>query len=393
MVYCDGSNDIFLIDLAGHNIGWEIPATLATLPHLNQRTIDHNYLSGDIPDSIKNLPVLNVLQNDPRENVPEVSLALLDTLDLSNNSLTGNIPSSLANLAALVTLSLGSNQIEGSIAPEIAQLTNLQKLNLGSNMLSGTIPSSLGNLQKLTTRVLSVNQFSGPLPPALKSLNFTTLKLDDNCVPGKVPLGGNNVVYNGCVTAVPTTKTTAIKPAAYTPKPVEFFPKSMSKYVTKPASPPTPNIYGINGDVQNAICDAASQARNSHCLGICVVQCVGEPYNAWKYLACSGGRVCKKVGRSNICVLPNTSTPATTILPYIQKTTTPTLPQATSGYVAPVPTTTQTTPIGSDKCFDYSMNGPFVPSTGPDLYGPNGDAEGVPCDTEGQLLPDLQMVA
>ncbi|KAJ3333076.1 hypothetical protein HDU76_011617 [Blyttiomyces sp. JEL0837] len=267
--------------------------------------------------------------------------------------------------------------------------TYVSAWDLGSNMLSGNVPSSLGNLQKLATLVLSNNKFSGPLPPALQSNNFTVLKLDGNCVNGQVPLGGSNVASNGCATAKPTTTNT--KPT-YTPsKTVDCFPKSMSKYVTKPTSLSTPNVYGIHGDARNATCDPALQARNTHCLGICVVQCVGEPYNAWKYLACSGGRVCKKIGRFHFCLLPS-SNPVTTTLAKIQQTSTPTLPQPTLNYIAPVPTTTentapvyQPTPVVSEKCYDYSVNGPFVPSTGPTLYGPDGDAEGATCDTKGQV--------
>ncbi|KAJ3333081.1 hypothetical protein HDU76_011622, partial [Blyttiomyces sp. JEL0837] len=192
-------------------------------------------------------------------------------------------------------------------------------------------------------------------------------KLDGNCVNGKVPLGGNNLVFNGCATVKPTT--TNIKPTYTPPKTVDCFPKSMSKYITKPTSLSTPNIYGIYGDARNATCDPALQSRNTHCLGICVVQCVGERYNAWKYMTCSGGRVCKK------------------------QTLTPTLPEPTYNYVIPVPTTADNTPlyqptvtpIASDKCFDYSINEPFIPSTGLNLYKPNADAEGAPCDTEGQV--------
>ncbi|KAJ3333073.1 hypothetical protein HDU76_011614 [Blyttiomyces sp. JEL0837] len=352
----------------------------------------------EIPESFGSPNIIQFYKRHPliaRANAP-ANLANLQILDLSSNKINGSIPISLSNIKALTTLALGSNQIAGGIPAELGTNKfaktvsyNILGFDLSANNITGEFPSAIGSLKSLVSLVLSTNQFSGPLPPALKSLNFTTLKLDNNCVPGKLPLGGNNVVFNGRATAVAATTTTAMRPAAYTPKTVDCFPKSMSKYITKPSSPSTPNIYGINGDARNATCDPALQARNTHCLGICVVQCVGEPYNAWKYMACSGGRVCKKIGRLNVCVLP--TNPATTTLPYIKQTSTPTLPQVTSEYVAPAPTTTQpvyqptVTAYTSDKCFDYSINGPFVPSTGPNLYGPNGDAEGATCYTEGQI--------
>ncbi|BFG25968.1 hypothetical protein CerSpe_122420 [Prunus speciosa] len=61
-------------------------------------------------------------------------------LSLSNNALTGLIPSSLWNLTALESLDLSRNQLSGRIPSNLAQLTFLAYFNVSDNRLWGPIP-------------------------------------------------------------------------------------------------------------------------------------------------------------------------------------------------------------------------------------------------------------
>ncbi|XP_016652649.1 PREDICTED: receptor-like protein 12 [Prunus mume] len=61
-------------------------------------------------------------------------------LNLSNNALTGVIPSSLWNLTALESLDLSRNQLSGRIPGNLAQLTFLEYFNVSYNHLWGPIP-------------------------------------------------------------------------------------------------------------------------------------------------------------------------------------------------------------------------------------------------------------
>ena len=65
-------------------------------------------------------------------------------LSLSDNQLSGPIPSSLGNLASLQILFADENQLSGSIPSSLGNLANLEHLVLSGNQLSGPIPSSLG---------------------------------------------------------------------------------------------------------------------------------------------------------------------------------------------------------------------------------------------------------
>ncbi|CAL5393861.1 unnamed protein product [Camellia sinensis] len=61
-------------------------------------------------------------------------------LNLFNNSLTGVIPSSLANLTELESLDLSQNLLSGEIPQQLSQLTFLEFLNVSHNHLTVLIP-------------------------------------------------------------------------------------------------------------------------------------------------------------------------------------------------------------------------------------------------------------
>src|SRR5687768_6666720 len=67
-------------------------------------------------------------------------------IDLSQNNLSGSIPSSLGSLAKLRLLDLEYNDLTGSIPASLGNLADLQYLSLIINHLSGPVPSELGNL-------------------------------------------------------------------------------------------------------------------------------------------------------------------------------------------------------------------------------------------------------
>ncbi|CAN6574065.1 unnamed protein product [Malus baccata var. baccata] len=68
------------------------------------------------------------------------SLRALHFLNLSNNALSGHIPSSLGNLTALESLDLSQNKLSGRIPGSLAQLTFLGYFNVSHNHLWGPIP-------------------------------------------------------------------------------------------------------------------------------------------------------------------------------------------------------------------------------------------------------------
>ncbi|ONI18083.1 hypothetical protein PRUPE_3G196000 [Prunus persica] len=89
------------------------------------------------------LTVIDLSSNRFEGEIPEGpvgNLRGLVLLNLSNNSLTGHIPSSLGDLAFLESLDLSQNQLSGRIPSNLAQLTFLAYFNVSHNHLSGPIP-------------------------------------------------------------------------------------------------------------------------------------------------------------------------------------------------------------------------------------------------------------
>ncbi|KAK7268375.1 hypothetical protein RIF29_21073 [Crotalaria pallida] len=83
-------------------------------------------------------------------------------------------------------IDLGSQGLKGYISDEISLLSDLVSLNLSSNSLEGEIPSGLG--QKSLIRLdLSNNQLIGSIPDSLESSSLQLVLLNDNLLEGQVP--------------------------------------------------------------------------------------------------------------------------------------------------------------------------------------------------------------
>ncbi|XP_043711011.1 probable LRR receptor-like serine/threonine-protein kinase At1g67720 [Telopea speciosissima] len=87
---------------------------------------------------------------------------------LSRKNLTGNIPLELTKLTGLVELWLDGNSLTGPI-PAFTGCINLKIIHLENNQLSGELPSSLADLQELKELY---NSLSGTVPSSLLEKNL-----------------------------------------------------------------------------------------------------------------------------------------------------------------------------------------------------------------------------
>ncbi|KAL2926067.1 Receptor-like protein 51 [Bienertia sinuspersici] len=113
-------------------------------------------------------------------------------IDLSNNLLKGDIPTSFTDLENLVSLDLSSNKLTGELPTSIGDLIELKNLSLSSNSFSGPIPKSLDSIPSLAFLDLSSNQFNGSIPKFLgemKSLKY--LNLEKNNFQGVMPFSAS----------------------------------------------------------------------------------------------------------------------------------------------------------------------------------------------------------
>ncbi|KAM7262594.1 hypothetical protein ACFE04_000277 [Oxalis oulophora] len=118
-------------------------------------------------------------------------LSHVQTLDLSNNNLVGNLPACMANLTSLQRLALSGNQFTGNlIESPIASLTSIQELYLSDNDFQ--IPSSFGplyNHSKLNTFIGDGNEIYGDVVPRswVPKFQLNTLYLSCHGNVGAIP--------------------------------------------------------------------------------------------------------------------------------------------------------------------------------------------------------------
>ena len=134
-----------------------------------------NSLTGEIPPELgelANLKVLNLRENQLTGEIPPElgKLEAIDTLTLRNNALTGPIPPELGELANVRWLSLYINLLSGPIPPELLGLEQVEFLALGFNRLTGSIPAGLGSMRSLSRLWLNHNRLTGEVPPDLGDL-------------------------------------------------------------------------------------------------------------------------------------------------------------------------------------------------------------------------------
>ncbi|XP_077251454.1 receptor-like protein EIX2 [Tasmannia lanceolata] len=167
-----------------------LPPQLSFLSSLQVLDIANNKLSGSIPQSFNNFTAMANSQKINRslrdrlviygsvtfyaESLSIVmkgrtlvygsTLSLVTVIDISSNSLTGEIPESLTKLMGLLALNLSMNHLTGNIPNEIGNFRNLESLDVSNNHLYGEIPVSITDLNFLIALNLSNNNLSGKIP-------------------------------------------------------------------------------------------------------------------------------------------------------------------------------------------------------------------------------------
>ncbi|XP_060186751.1 probable inactive receptor kinase At5g10020 [Lycium barbarum] len=147
------------LDLSTNKLGGPIPSTFFTSTTLMNLNISGNQLSGSIP----------LEGSHASELLVQPSYPALESLDLSENTLTGNLSSAIGNLGRLQVLNLAKNQLSGVLPTELVKLSSLEFLDISNNNFSGRIPENLSS----NLRVLNVsnNELGGRIPDNLRNFN------------------------------------------------------------------------------------------------------------------------------------------------------------------------------------------------------------------------------
>jgi Leucine-rich repeat (LRR) protein len=127
------------------------------------------------------------------------TIALLMEIDLSGNSISGEVPEDLMKLQGLFSLNLSRNHFSGVIPHNIGNLTWLEILDFSMNHLSGTIPPSISCLTHLDMLNLSHNKLTGQIPIGSQIQTFDPSAFSNNDGLCGSPLSNNCSTLNGSV--------------------------------------------------------------------------------------------------------------------------------------------------------------------------------------------------
>ncbi|KAK6927347.1 Leucine-rich repeat [Dillenia turbinata] len=191
-ITCNNSSRVTGMDLSCRNITGNLSSSLFQLPYVEIINLSNNQFSGEIPSQIftapSSLKYLNLNGNNLTGEIPRGANSALETLDLSNNVLSGNIHEDIGGFRKLRVLDLGGNLLMGKIPNAITNLTRLEVLTLASNQLVGEISSEISKMKSLKWIYLGYNNFSGKIPPQIGELSsLNHLDLVYNNLTGEIP--------------------------------------------------------------------------------------------------------------------------------------------------------------------------------------------------------------
>lgn len=178
-------NGLISLDVSNTGIS-DIVSTTAFLcsteRNLNELNMSSNSIKGQLPNCWSNMVSLRILDlsnNELYGIIPASmgSMLLVRHLILRNNHFTGPIPS-LKNCTQLVMLDVAQNELSGPIPPWIGSNlhNNLQVLSMRNNHLNGSLPLDLCHLTAIQVLDLSLNNLSGQIPTCLQNFSAMSRK-------------------------------------------------------------------------------------------------------------------------------------------------------------------------------------------------------------------------
>ncbi|PPS10254.1 hypothetical protein GOBAR_AA10401 [Gossypium barbadense] len=225
----DKLSSLVVLSLRSNNFDGHIPHKICDLQFLQNLDLANNNISGVIPKCFNNLTAMATkikTNNDVSLSHPNFYkfsfkallvlkgrkdeygsiLGLVTSMDLSTNSLIGEIPKEIGSLVGLLSLNFSGNLLTGNIPDNIGNMELMESLDLSMNQLNGEIPPSFSNLNFLNHFNVSYNNLTGQIPTSTQLQSFENLSyvgnhlcgppLSKNCTSKSIP---TDVANNGSI--------------------------------------------------------------------------------------------------------------------------------------------------------------------------------------------------
>ncbi|KAK0579743.1 hypothetical protein LWI29_030788 [Acer saccharum] len=206
-----------VLNLSLHNNSLTDPSTIFNIPNLKELYLWSNELNGIIPDSISiasELTILELSSNSSSGRIPttlvkasatnittdqHALLALKDRIYDPTNLLAKNWSTSSSICTwigvtcgvrhhRVTVLNISNFGLAGTIPPQLGNLSSLRVLDLSVNQLSGTIPSSIFQISSLERLNLSYNQLFDSFPSIIFNLpSLQVIQFGSNSLYGGLP--------------------------------------------------------------------------------------------------------------------------------------------------------------------------------------------------------------
>ncbi|GKU93464.1 hypothetical protein SLEP1_g7059 [Rubroshorea leprosula] len=204
-ITCDKVKELRFLSLDFVNMSLVVPSSLLNLTSsLEHLSLSSCNLQGNFPSQVFQLPSLQLLnlrdnshlgelQNnrltEPIDHV-EMPNLILQKVCLSNNGISGSLPSSFFRLVNLIVVDLSSNNLSGTItANMLSKLVNLRDLDLSNNNLLSLSNNSTGvnysfpNLWSIKFSSCNIHKFPSFLR---KAERLEVLDISKNKISGQI---------------------------------------------------------------------------------------------------------------------------------------------------------------------------------------------------------------
>ena len=147
----DKFSKLLVLILRSNNFQAYIPDQICALNSLQVLDLGYNNISGAVPKCFSNLSAMatknhiRTLYSRPGSGLFRFSAILV---------MKGREDEYSTTLELVTSIDLSVNSLTGEISKELGNLTGLLSLNLSGNLLTGKIPENIGNLELLESRLV-----------------------------------------------------------------------------------------------------------------------------------------------------------------------------------------------------------------------------------------------